>query len=156
VTDDERRLYQRLTLGEPLDAWFGDFAVQLIDVSMTGALVESGGEDIPAGARALLRFYWRGVEVEVLAETVRTSAARAGLAFVEQSETLRALIASSATEMLHALEANARGDRAQNFVGDETLTSAWHRPASGFVRWILGGTGWTAEPSAYVRQSIST
>ncbi|MDQ3281498.1 MAG: PilZ domain-containing protein [Acidobacteriota bacterium] len=144
---DERRIYQRLTLVEPLDAWFGDFGVRLIDVSVSGALVESiEREDIPMDARALLRFYWRGEQVEVLSEIARTTATRCGLRFLEENETLCALIAGSAQEMLRALEANARGDRDGNFVGDETLTSAWRRPASGFVCWMLTTTGWSSTP----------
>ncbi|HYC61856.1 MAG TPA: hypothetical protein VEK79_20050 [Thermoanaerobaculia bacterium] len=143
---DERRVYQRLTLIEPLDGWFGDFAVRLIDVSATGALIESD-EAIHADARALLRFYWRGREIEVLSETARAMERRSGLRFIEDSEELRHILALSATEMLVALEANARGDRDANIVGDETLTSAWNRPASGFVRWIFDGGAWHSEDS---------
>ncbi|MFP5246411.1 MAG: PilZ domain-containing protein [Thermoanaerobaculia bacterium] len=143
---DERRHFQRLTLLEPLDGWFGDFAIRLIDVSATGALIETD-EPIPADARALLRFYWRRIEVEVMAETARMAAEhRAGLKFLEESETLLELIAGSAKELLVALEANARGDRDVNVIGDETLTAAWRRPAKGYVRWIYedGGT-WRSE-----------
>lgn len=142
---DERRHFQRLTLLEPVDAWFGDFSVRLIDISATGALIEHEDEPIPSGARALLRFYWRGEEVEVVAETARHENSRAGLRFVEESDVLRRLIALSAREMLVALEANARGDREANLVGDETLTAAWRRPAAGFVRWVLGTSGWQSE-----------
>jgi hypothetical protein len=144
---DERRQFQRLTMTEPLDAWFGDYDVRLIDVSLTGAQIESE-EVLPDDARALLRFYWRGQEVELMAETVRSADHRRGLRFVEESEHLGRLIAGSATEMLLALEANARGDREANIVGDETVTSAWRRPASGFVRWLFRNGAWTSEKSA--------
>lgn len=143
---DERRVYQRLTLTEPLDGWFGDFAVRLIDVSATGALVEYD-EAIPDDARALLRFYWRNGEIEVLAETARTQERRAGLKFLEDCDALNQAIAASATEMLRALDANATGNRAANIVGDETLTAAWHRPVSGFVRWIFNAGQWRSEYS---------
>ena len=142
--NDERRHFQRLTLVEPLDGWFGDFPVRLIDVSATGALIEYD-EPILGEARALLRFWWRGQQLEVMAESVRTTDSRSGLHFVEEDETLRKLIATSATEMLLALEANARGDRESNFVGDETLTSAWVRPATGYVRWVLIAGEWKSE-----------
>lgn len=148
---DERRHYQRLTLLEPLDGWFGDFAVSLIDVSATGAQIEHE-EPIHTEARALLRFYWRGEEVEVLAETARTAEHRAGLRFLEENETLCRLIAESATEMLIALEANARGDRDANVVGEETITSAWRRPATGFVRWTYDGTAWHSAQAATAAQ----
>lgn len=140
---DERRAYQRLTLSEPLDGWFGDFAVRLVDVSASGAQIEHD-EPIPSDARALLRFYWRGEEVEILAETARqVYANRVGVRFLEESDTLRGLIAMSAADVLRALEANARGDRAANVVGDETLTSAWRTHATGYVRWELEDGHWT-------------
>ena len=148
---DERRQFQRLTLTEPLDAWFGDFDVRLIDVSLTGAQIESD-EELPPGARALLRFYWRGKEVEVMAETVRTAEHRSGLHFVEENEVLAHLISQSATEMILALEANARGDREANVIGDETITAAWRRPASGFIRWLFRDGSWTSEKSTTPEQ----
>lgn len=143
---DERRQFQRLALREPLDGWFGDFAVRLVDVSATGAQIEHD-EEIQTESRALLRFWWRGEEIEVTAETARTTASASGLRFLEENETLLRLIAGSATEMLLALEANALGDRERNIVGDETLTSAWMRPATGFIRWMFGDGGWRSEPS---------
>lgn len=140
---DERRAYQRLTLAEPLDGWFGDFAVRLVDVSASGAQIEHD-EPIPTDARALLRFFWREQEVEVLAETARLiHTNRLGIRFLEESDTLRALIAMSAAEVLQAFEANARGDRSANVVGDETLTSVWRTHATGYVRWVLEDGHWT-------------
>lgn len=140
---DERRAYQRLTLSEPLDGWFGDFSVRLVDVSASGAQIEHD-EPIPADARALLRFYWRGDEVEILAETARhIHTNRLGVRFLEESDALRMLIATSAAEVLRALEANARGDREANVIGDETLTSAWRTHATGFIRWELIDGHWT-------------
>ena len=145
---DERRAYQRLTLVEPLDGWFGDFPVRLIDVSASGAQIEHE-ETIPDDARALLRFFWRNQEVEILAETARTiQTHRAGVRFLEDNDVLRTLLANSTADVIRALEANARGDRAQNVIGEETLTSAWRRPASGFVQWIFDEDGgWRAVPS---------
>lgn len=140
---DERRAYQRLTLAEPLDAWFGDFSVRLVDVSASGAQIEHE-EAIPDDARALLRFFWRGKEVEILAETARLiHTNRVGLRFLEENDTLRMLIAMSAADVLRALEANARGDRGANVVGDETLTSTWRTQATGYVRWELEDGHWT-------------
>jgi hypothetical protein len=148
---DERRIYQRLTLAEPIDGWFGDFGVRLIDVSATGALVEYD-EPIPDDARALLRFYWRSREIEVLAETARTLERRSGLKFLEESEVLCQAIAASAKELLLALDANARGDRAANVFGEETITSAWRRPLAGFVRWIYDAGQWHSEQAATADQ----
>jgi hypothetical protein len=144
---DERRQFQRLTLSAPVDGWFGDFAVRLVNISASGALCQSD-DAIPLAARALLRFYWRGAEVEVLAETARSSDGQTALAFLDESDVLRTLLADSAREILKAQEANAGGDRAANIVGDETLTSASARPHTGsFITWILGEDGWKAQRS---------
>jgi PilZ domain len=142
VTDD-RRAYQRLTLAEPLDGWFGDFSVRLVDVSASGAQIEHE-ESIPDDARGLLRFYWRGEEVEILAETARlVQPNRLGVRFLEESDALRTLISISAGDVLRALEANARGDREANMVGEETLTSVWRTHATGYIRWELDDGHWT-------------
>ena len=143
---DERRRFQRLALAEPLDGWFGDFDVRLLDVSAKGALIEAG-EPLLSGARALLRFYWRGEEVEILAETAHATQSRWGLRFVEDSELLRGLIAKSASELLRALEANAAGDRDSNTIGEATITSAMQLHATGFVTWVLKDAKWTSRRS---------
>lgn len=140
---EDRRAYQRLTLAEPLDGWFGDFSVRLVDVSASGAQIEHE-EPIPDDARGLLRFYWRGEEVEILAETARlVQPNRLGVRFLEESDALRTLISISAADVLRALEANARGDREANVVGDETLTSVWRSHATGYIRWELADGHWT-------------
>ncbi len=144
---DERRQFQRLNLHEPVDGWFGDYAVRLLNVSATGALIESEDE-LPDDARGLLRFYWRGAEIELLARTARKLAVQTGLEFLEESETLVALISDSAVEILRAQEANAFGDRDANVVGDQTLTaaSAGARLA-GYVTWTFLDGGWKARRS---------
>lgn len=142
--DDERRQFQRLNFTKPIDGWFGDYAVRLCDVSASGALVEHEDE-IDDGSRALLRFWFRREEVELLAEIVRRTDGSAGLRFVEVSDTLNKLLAESAVELLMAQEANASGDREHNVVGDETLTSAsgaFRIHAGGYVTWTLDGDSW--------------
>lgn len=143
---DERRIYQRLTLAEPMDGWFGDFAVRLIDVSATGAQIETD-EPIPSDSRGLLRFYWRGNEVEITAELVRSDDLRAGLRFVEEDEMLRSLIALSAEELLRAFEANAAGNRDGNTVGDQTITSAAEVLGHGYMIWTLDAGAWSSRHS---------
>lgn len=121
--DDERREFQRLVLTQPLDGWFGDWAVTLADVSATGARIESD-DDIPIDARAILRFFWRGDELEITAQTVRRTNGEFGLRFIEQDERLNRAIAASVSELLSAQHANAMGIRDENRVGDQTLTGA--------------------------------
>lgn len=142
---EERREFQRLHLTRPADGWFGDFPVRLVDVSAKGAFIESD-EVIPSDARALLRFFWRDNEVEILSQTVKHADGRDGVTFLEHSELLNNLIEQSAREVLRAQEANALGLREHNVVGgDETLTAASAgRLANAFVTWTLSDDGtWT-------------
>lgn len=146
MSEDERRQFQRLDLPEPLDGWFGDYAIRLINVSGTGAFIECD-EPIPSDARALLRFFWRGSEIELLAEISRSAGDGAGLAFLDDPALLRDLIAGSAAELLRAQEANALGNREQNVFGDQTLTAASSKVSSKYITWMYGSDGWTSRVS---------
>ena len=148
---DERRQFQRLPLEQPLDGWFGDFPVRLLNVSGSGVLVECG-EEIPAGARALLRFYWRQQEVELLAELTRTGGDGAGLAFVDDPAVIRDMIADTATELLRAQEANAMGNREKNVYGDQTLTAASSRATSTYTIWLYENGTWKSRRSLVADQ----
>jgi len=140
---DERRDFQRLNLTKPVDGWFGDFPVLIVEVSASGAKIVHD-EEIPRNSHGLLRFSWRGRDVEVLAQITRSEGARSGVHFLDQSGELRQMISDSASEVLRAQQANAAGDRARNIVGDETLTaaSAGVRAASGFLQYHLTPVGW--------------
>lgn len=142
TVDPERREFQRLHLTRPADGWLGDFAIRLLDISAAGALIETD-EDIETGARTLLRFWWRGEEVEITSDVIRTDDDGVGLRFVEDSPVLRRLIADSATELLNAQEANASGDRARNVVGDATLTAASSRDVRSYMTWTLSDGAWS-------------
>lgn len=152
----ERREFQRLQLSTPLDGWFGDWSITLVDVSATGArfalvneaIDEAIDETIPDGSRALLRFWWRGEEIEVTAETVHDS----GLRFVDGHDVMRRLIADSVREVLLAQEANAAGNREANIVGDSTLTSASQHLGTSFVVWRLVDGTWKSRPSILPEQ----
>jgi hypothetical protein len=140
---DERRESQRLNLVRPLDGWFGDWSVRFLDVSASGALIESD-EPIPEAARGLLRFYWRGEEVELLADTVLRDDQRTGLTFLEQHAGLDRMIADSAKELQGAQEANASGQRERNRIdGDATLTAASSVLAHGWIAWTYDGGRWS-------------
>jgi hypothetical protein len=139
---EDRRLYQRLHLTEPLPARFGKSKVRLLDVSATGALAESRNP-LAAGSKDALHFSWRGREVSIQAEVVRTADLESGLHFTEESAVLWELISESAEEVLRAQQANMDGDRESNVVGEETLTSASAGlGASGYVVWTLTDGGW--------------
>jgi hypothetical protein len=102
--------------------------VLIVEVSASGAKIVHD-EDIPRGSRGLLRFSWRGREVEIIAQITRTEGAHSGLHFLQHDPALDEMISSSATELLSAQQANADGDRARNVIGDETLTAASARSA---------------------------
>jgi hypothetical protein len=140
---DERREFQRLHLTKPIDGWFGDFSVLIVEVSASGAKIVHDDE-IPRGSRGLLRFSWRSTDVEILSQITRSDGARSGVLFLDSSTALREMIADSANEVLRAQQANATGDRARNIIGDETLTaaSAGVRAASGFLQYHLTPSGW--------------
>jgi PilZ domain len=140
---EERRSFERLNLTKPIDGWFGDFSIMVVEVSVGGAKIVHD-DPIPMGARGLLRFNWRGRELEVLSQITRSDGARSGLHFLEHCEDLVTLVNQWASEVLHAQEANADGDRAQNVVGDETLTaaSAGARAMSGYLQYHLSADGW--------------
>jgi hypothetical protein len=130
-------------LTKPLDGWFGDYSVQLVEVSARGAAMLHEDE-LPIGARALLRFAWRGEELEITAEIARTTGQRSGIHFIDDSADLRRMIELSALELLRAQEANATGDRERNVIGDETLTaaSAGARALRGYLVFELDGGKW--------------
>jgi hypothetical protein len=140
---EERREFQRLHLTKPIDGWFGDFSVLVVEVSASGAKIVHD-DAIPHGSRGLLRFTWRGIDVEILSQITRSEGARSGVHFLDSNAELREMIASSANEVLRAQQANAQGDRARNKIGDETLTaaSAGVRAASGFLQYHLTPNGW--------------
>ena len=140
---EERREFQRLNLTKPLEGWFGDFSVLVVEISASGAKLVHD-EPIAMGSRGLLRFTWRGRELEILSQVTRSEGARSGVHFLQFSDDLRALVTESANEVLRAQQANAEGDRQRNVVGDETLTaaSAGARAQSGFLQYHLTVKGW--------------
>jgi hypothetical protein len=151
VADDP--VLQRLHLTRPIDGWFGDYPVRLIDVNTNGAMIEH--EDaIPVGTTGLLRFRWRDYQVDVAAETSRTIEGQSSLRYVGVHETLDVLIKQSAEEVLRAQEANAAGDREDNIVGDETLTSASAglRRGLGFLVYTYNDSVWSTRRSLLPEQ----
>jgi hypothetical protein len=140
---DERRTFQRLNLTRAIEGSFGQRSVRIADVSASGAQLIVA-PPLDAGTRARLRFVWRGVEVDVMAEVIRNDDGRAGVQFVEANDALRNLLAASVMEILQAQEANAAGDRALNVIGgDETLTAASEIALSdAFLSFRLGDDGW--------------
>lgn len=153
MNDDERREYQRLHLTKPVNGWFGDYSVQILEVSAQGASFLHD-EELPAGARALLRFVWRGEELELTADLSNSMGSRSGVRFVDDTSRLRTLIRSSAEEVIRAQEANASGDRERNVVGDQTLTaaSAGVRGDRGYLTFRYVDDAWLCESTKDLKQ----
>jgi hypothetical protein len=145
---EERRQAQRIRLPQPIDGWFGDFAVRLLDLSAVGALLDHN-EEIPDDSRALLRFFWHGAAIEVTAEIVRRHDHRQALRFIEECTSLSRMLDRSTREIELAQEANARGDREENIIdGDQTLTAASAgRMLAGYTVWRLTDGGWKGRPA---------
>jgi hypothetical protein len=145
---EERRQAERIRLPQPIDGWFGDFAVRLLDLSAVGGLLDHD-EEIPDDSRALLRFFWQGAAIEVTAEIVRRHDHRQALRFIEECESLARMLDRSTREIQLAQEANARGDREGNTIdGDQTLTAASAgRMLAGYIVWRLTDGGWKGRPA---------
>jgi hypothetical protein len=146
---DERRAFQRLNLTRPVDGAFGGVSLRIVDVSARGVLATTD-EQLQRGARGLIRFHWRGEDVEAGAAVAWCEEGRAGFRLDQVPEILRRLLEESVTELLKAQEANAAGDRAANVIdGDETLTSASRRfpQPDVFVTYTLDNGVWTRRTS---------
>ena len=135
---------QRLHLTRPINGWFGDFPVRVVDVSTVGAIMEHD-DVIPSGTRGTLRFQWRDKEVKVNGETARSIDGQSSLKYTRKNRALLDMIQASAEEVLRAQEANAAGAREDNVVGDETLTSASAglRRGLGFIVFSYQNSQWT-------------
>lgn len=72
----ERREFQRLKLGEPIEGSFGARSVRLIEIGVPGARVEHEGP-IRSSTQETLRFLWGGQTIELVAEVVRSQIAKA-------------------------------------------------------------------------------
>ncbi len=96
---DERRAFQRLNLTQPVEGVFGGVPLRIAEVSVRGVLAETEAALQP-GARGIVRFRWRGDDVESGAAVVWCENGRAGFRFDEISETLRGLLEDSVAEVL--------------------------------------------------------
>lgn len=135
---DERRAFQRLNLTRPVDGAFGGVPLRIVEVSARGVLALTDAELRP-GARGLVRFRWRGEEVDAGAAVVWCEEGRAGFRFDEIPALLRRLLEESVTELLKAQEA---GEHALHIVDGEAFPVA-----DVFVTYTLDGGVWTRRAS---------
>jgi hypothetical protein len=104
---DERRAFQRLNLTEPVDGAFGGVPLRIVEVSARGVLALAD-EPLPRGGRGIVRFRWRGEDVEAGAAVVWCEEGRAGFRLDEIPGVLRTLLEQSVAELLRAHETEAQ------------------------------------------------
>ena len=167
---DERRQFQRLKLSKPILASIDEMNALVLDIGITGALVEHYGTPAP-GDKFTLTFRWQGEEVELDCEVVRTSVIRSpggdgksitshtGVRFLpssgESHARLQNLIATFVGRVLSAQKANAAGDTrtsAPNIL--EQLGAARRQRARGFVSYRLKDDTWWRVPTASSKQPL--
>ncbi len=135
---DERRAFQRLNLTQPVDGAFGGVPLRIVEVSARGVLA-STDEPLQRGARGVVRFQWRGENVEAGAAVVWCEEGRAGFRLDEVPELLRHLLEESVTELLKAQKTEGS---APNIVDDARFPVA-----DVFDIYTLDGGVWTRRTS---------
>ncbi|PYQ31353.1 MAG: hypothetical protein DMF56_05515 [Acidobacteria bacterium] len=169
---DERRHFQRLLLTKPILALARGTSALILDLGITGALLEHYGEAAP-GERMNLLFRWMSNDVDLACEVVRSEVVRpiggdhvspvshTGVHFTgakgDSLELLKDLIATQVGRVLAAQRANAAGEWMSLDAGDmilEDLGRARRMRTSGFVSYRLKDGKWwriptrsTAQPS---------
>jgi hypothetical protein len=158
---DDRRQFQRLHLTKPILAVARGASALILDLGITGALIEHFGESAP-GERMQLAFRWMGHPVEFSCEVVRSDIVRVpgpdgihpvshtGLRFDkpvgDSAEQLKDLIATFVGRVLAAQKANAAGESISLSAGEtvlEQLGQARRTRTTGFVAYRLkAGTWW--------------
>ena len=166
---DEKRAFQRLQLSEPIPASLDDSDAMLLDLGVSGALIE---HTFPLGieSTATLKFTYEDRNIEMECEVARSNSPQplpdgvipfpgieveprsyqSGLRFVraigDSDELLRQLLSEHVARILRAQQANALGERDANIIdGDATITrlGAARRTAdSGFLVYRLLPSGW--------------
>src|SRR5262245_27447803 len=122
---DDRRTFQRLRLSKPILAFARDASALILDLGVTGAMLEHYGTSV-TGDRFRLSFRWQGNDVEFDCEVVRSEVVReqagdgvnvlshTGVRFLsslgDSSEHLKDLIATFVGRVLAAQKANAAGE----------------------------------------------
>lgn len=160
----DRREFQRLKLAQPILAMMGSSNALILDIGITGALVEHYGAVQP-GDRFPLKFRWKSADVELAAEVVRSQIVRqydderknvvshSGMHFVaatgDSAARLEDLIATSVARILGAHRSNAAGD-GQTDASAHVLSSigaARRKRTFGYISYRLRGTNWWRIPT---------
>lgn len=164
MSSDERRAFQRLKLTKPILATLDGGNALVLDIGLTGALIEHYGTPEP-GDKFLLSFRWQGTDVEFVCEVARTRVVRApggdgestvshtGLHFTkaigDSTARLEDFMATFVGRVLAAQKANAAGEqRGENVTFLEQLGGARRSRSHGFVSYRLKGASWWRIPTS--------
>ncbi|HWW59982.1 MAG TPA: hypothetical protein VN181_01315 [Thermoanaerobaculia bacterium] len=165
---EERRTFQRLRLAKPILATMNGENALILDIGLTGALVEHYGDATP-GNKFPLSFRWKGHDVELVAEIARTTIvvhpggdhkavmSHTGVHFVDAVGDARAhvqdLMATFVTRVIDAQKANAAGDThdASATILSE-LGGARRARSHGYVTCLLKEGKWWRMPVASPKQ----
>jgi hypothetical protein len=168
VSSDERRNFQRLKLSKPILATLDGGNALVLDIGMTGALVEHYGRPDP-GDTFVLSFRWQGTDVEFVCEVVRTTVMRqpggdgespvshTGLRFTkpigDSVSRLEDFMATFVGRVLAAQKANAAGEHRGDVTILEQLGGARRsRSRGGYVSYRLKGDAWWRVPTSSYAQ----
>lgn len=157
---DDRRVFQRLKLTKPILAMFAGGNALVLDIGVSGALLEHYGSPTP-GDVFNLSFRWQGADVEFVCEVARTAVARkaagtvshTGVRFVkaigDSQARLQDLMATFVGRVLAEQKANAAGadrDTAPTIL--EQLGGARRSRSHGYISYRLKSDSWWRVPTA--------
>ena len=169
MSSDDRRTFQRLKLTRPILATLDGDNALVLDIGMSGALVEHYGTPEP-GETFVLSFRWQGTDVEFVCEVVRTALMRSpggdgespvshtGVRFTkpigDSAQRLEDFMATFVGRVLAAQKANAAGEhRGENLTILEQLGGARRsRTRGGYVSYRLKGDAWWRIPTTSFAQ----
>lgn len=168
MSSDERRTFQRLKLTKPILAMMDGSNALILDIGVTGALVEHYGTPQP-GDTFILSFRWQGTDIEFVCEAVRTIVERepggdgesvvshTGVKFTkaigDSIARLEDFMATFVGRVLAAQKANAAGEeRGHAPTILEQLGGARRSRTRSYVSYRLKGDTWWRVPTSSAAQ----
>jgi len=165
---DDRRRFQRLNLSKPILAVARDNSALILDLGITGGLLEHYGTAAP-GERFSLSFRWMGNSIEFECEVARSEVVRqpggdglsavshTGVRFMkpigDSAEQLKDLIATFVGRVLAAQKSNAAGTPSESVVL-ENLGHARRVRTTGYISHRFKDGQWWHIPTRSAVQPV--
>lgn len=165
---DDRRRFQRLSLSKPILAVARENSALILDLGITGGLLEHYGTVVP-GERFSLSFRWMGNNIEFECEVAHSEVVRqpagdgmsavshTGVRFLkpigDSAEQLKDLIATFVGRVLAAQRANAAGTPSETVVL-ENLGHARRTRTTGFISHRFRDGQWWRIPTRSAIQPV--